>query len=373
MCTDTNMRMAHTDSSAGFAAAPAPTPMQPDANDDQHMMRRIVAHCRLYKGADTLRSTVQLGTALALFVTLGTTMLLLYQQGWFWASALLWLPAGGLLVRLFIIQHDCGHGSYFKTRRMNDMTGRALSLLTFTPYSFWRDAHNVHHAGSGNLGRRGIGSIDTLTVREYKTLPRLQRLTYRLYRHPLMVLLLGPPLYVILIQRLPLATSFSYFEDYRSLPYAKIWRSVLALDAGLLLFYGAIALVIGFVPLLLLFLPPVIIAAWLGGWLFFVQHQFEDAYWKDGEDWNFQNAALHGSSHYVLPRILQWFTGNIGLHHIHHLCSAIPNYRLQECMDNNADLKTMNRMSIAQSLRCIPLALWDEDQGKMVRFPKVSR
>lgn len=370
---DFEMRTARTDSATDFAPGPAPRTEAPVLQDDQHGMRQIVAHCGLYKGADARRSIVQLATTLALFVALSATMLFFHAQGWFWASAALWLPAGGLLVRLFIIQHDCGHGSYFKTRAQNDLTGRALSLLTFTPYSFWRDAHNLHHAGSGNLSRRGIGSIDTLTVREYKALPPLKRMAYRLYRHPLMVLLLGPPLYVLLIQRLPLTATFSYFEDYRSVPYAKIWRSVLMLDAGMVLFYGALVAVFGLAPVLLVFLPPVIMAAWIGGWLFFVQHQFEDTYWKDGKDWTFQNAALHGSSYYVLPRALQWFTGNIGLHHIHHLCSAIPNYRLQECLDTNAALQTLNRMSIRQSLRCVKLALWDETQEKMVSFAQALK
>jgi acyl-lipid omega-6 desaturase (Delta-12 desaturase) len=364
------MRTAPSDTSAAFASGTVPGP---DQDNESSLGQRIAAHCRRYQGADIPRSLIQLTTTLAFFIGLAAMMVVFFQQGWFWACALLWLPAGGLLVRLFIIQHDCGHGSYFRNRSMNDLVGRALSLLTVTPYSFWRDAHNVHHAGSGNLSRRGIGSIDTLTVREYEALPKRKQLAYRLYRHPLMVLLIGPPLYVIAIQRLPLTATFSYFEDYRSVPYAKIWRSILALDAALVLFYGSLGMLIGFMPLLAAFLPPVMIAAWAGGWLFFVQHQFEDTYWKDGKEWNFRDAALHGSSHYVLPRVLQWFTGNIGLHHIHHLCSAIPNYRLQECMEGNAELAGMNRMGIRQSLQSIPLALWDEELQKMVSFSRAKQ
>ncbi len=358
---------------ADLSAATTIDPVQYPPQQDGGAAQRIAAHCRLYQGADLRRSIVQLATTLAMFIGLAVIMIGAVQHGLWWISALLWLPAGGLLVRIFIIQHDCGHGSYFKTRGMNDLVGRGLSLLTFTPYSFWRDAHNIHHAGSGDLSRRGIGSIDTLTVREYESLPRGKKYAYRLYRHPLVVLLLGPPLYVILIQRLPLTAKSSYFENYRSLPYAKIWRSILALDAALVLFYGTLATMIGFGVMTAIFLPPVIIASWVGGWLFFVQHQFEDTYWKQSGEWNFREAALHGSSHYVLPRILQWFTGNIGIHHIHHLCSAIPNYRLQECMENDVDLRSMNRMSIMQSLRSIPLALWDEDQKKMAPFPKTAK
>ena len=335
------------------------------------LIKALTNHCNLFKGGDTKRSIFQLSTTLALFVATCVAMYLSLSHDMIWPVVLLWLPAGGLLVRLFIIQHDCGHMSFFKTRVANNLVGRLLSVLTVTPYTYWRDAHNMHHAASGNLDRRGMGSIDTLTVAEYKKLPLKKRFFYRLYRNPFVILVIGPPLHIMLIQRIPSPAAVSFFEEYRMVPYPVVFKSIILLNIAMLAFYGGIAALIGTANMFMIFLMPIMIAAWTGGWLFFVQHQFEDTYWEQHKEWNFQEAAVLGSSYYKLHPILQWFTGNIGLHHIHHLCSMIPNYKLQECMDSHPDLKNLNVMTLRESLRCIPLALWDETQKTMISFRKM--
>ncbi|MAE51003.1 MAG: fatty acid desaturase [Micavibrio sp.] len=290
----------------------------------------------------------------------------------YWIVAILILPAAGLLVRLFVLQHDCGHGSLFPSRRANNLTGRLLSVLTFTPYDCWRKAHNLHHACSGHLDRRGVGGVDTLTVREYRALSSANKLAYRLYRNPFVMILFGAPYNSLIGQRFFANKGLPFNESYRSLPFKKVWKSVLSLNLALVLFYGTLGMLFGFKPLLVIVLPVVIIASWIGGWLFFIQHQFEEAYWEKNENWNFHDAAVLGSSHYVLPPLLQWFTGNIGLHHIHHLCAKIPNYRLQECLEGSPVLQEMNRLNLGESLECACLALWDEDRRKMIAFSDVG-
>lgn len=345
----------------------------PEDNATAVLMKSLTHHCNNYKGGDTKRGLSQLITTCGLFFTSCVLMWASLRADMIWPVLLLWLPTGGLLVRLFIIQHDCGHLSYFKTRTANDNTGRLLSLFTVTPYGFWRDAHNMHHAASGNLSARGIGSIDTLTVREYTQLSPMRRLAYRLYRNPVMALLIGPPLHIMILQRLPFENAGFFFDGYKSIPMQKSWRSIIALDLALIAFYGGLSLLIGGATVALIFIAPIMIASWAGGWLFFIQHQFEDAYWAERRDWNFQEAAVMGSSYYKLHPVLQWFTGNIGLHHIHHLCSLIPNYKLQECLDANEDLKNINVMTLRQSLRSIPLALWDEGKKVMISFRQYER
>jgi acyl-lipid omega-6 desaturase (Delta-12 desaturase) len=337
-------------------------------SDVRQRIRLLSEHCQRYKGADIKRGVFQLATTGLLFLaTLAAMTAAFYHQAW-WLSALLIVPASGFLVRLFIVQHDCGHGSFFSSRRANDITGRVISLFTFTPYDYWKRAHNMHHAGSGNLNRRGIGSIDTLTVREYQALPPKKKFAYRLYRNPFLLLLVFTPYYVLLLQRSLPSQTLPYLDDYHTMKPRQALRSVVSLNIALAVFYGAAALLLGWEPVVLLYLPVMILTSWVGGWLFYIQHQFEDGYWEREGTWSFGEAAVLGSSYYALPRVLQWFTGNIGLHHIHHLCSAIPNYRLQTCLDNSPELQTMNRMTLTDSLKCVWWALWDEDQSKMVGF-----
>jgi len=335
------------------------TDMADAENEDLEKGRRLAAHCSAYRHADTRQALFQLLSTIIPFFAITIAMTYLSQHA-LWATLLLAIPAAGLLVRLFIIQHDCGHASFFPSRAANTAMGRLLSLLTLTPYDHWRRSHALHHASSGNLDRRGVGDINTMTVREYLALSRWRRLQYRLYRNPVILFLIGVPFYFLIIHRFPFGAPVSGNGG---------WRSIVALNIAIVCFYGLLMASIGVMPFVAAYIPVWIMATGIGGWLFFIQHQFEDAYWADEENWDLQLAAIHGSSYYVLPRALQWITGNIGLHHIHHLCSRIPNYRLQECMNDCPELEYVSpRLTLWESIKCARLSLWDEDTRKLIGF-----
>jgi acyl-lipid omega-6 desaturase (Delta-12 desaturase) len=286
-------------------------------------------------------------------------MWLALTYGYFWVYVGLAVPAAGLMVRLFMIQHDCGHGAFFRTRRTNDWVGRIIGVLTLTPYDYWRRTHAAHHAGSGNLDRRGMGDITTLTVREFRALSRWNRFRYRLYRHPAVLFGLGP-FYLFFVQhRFP---SGLLREGWQP------WMSTMATNAGIALLAAGAIWLIGIGPFLLLHLPVAMLAASIGVWLFYVQHQFEETFWASDQAWDAREAALHGSSHYDLPAPLRWFTANIGIHHVHHLASRIPYYRLPEVMRNHPELHDIGRLTLAESIRCVPLVLWDEAEKRLISF-----
>ncbi len=272
---------------------------------------------------------------------------------------LLAVPAAGFLVRLFMIQHDCGHGAFFRHRLANDWVGRVIGVLTLTPYDFWRRTHAVHHATSGNLDRRGIGDIDTLTVAEYLSLSRWGRLRYRVYRHPLVMFGLGPAYLFFLRHRLPFGLMRAGWQP---------WLSAIATNLSIVLVAAVTIWAIGFGPFLLVQLPVMLISASLGVWLFYVQHQFEDTFWAADRGWNLHDAALRGSSHYDLPIVLRWFTANIGVHHVHHLCSKIPFYRLPQALRQHPELAKVGRLTLVQSILCVRLVLWDEAARRLISF-----
>ena len=272
---------------------------------------------------------------------------------------LLAAPAAGFLVRLFMIQHDCGHGAFFRHRLANDWVGRVIGVLTLTPYDFWRRTHALHHATSGNLDRRGIGDVDTLTVKEYLSRSRWGRFRYRLYRHPLVMFGIGPAYLFFLQQRLPVGLMRSGWRP---------WFSTMATNLAIALLAAIMIWAVGFGPFLLVQLPIMLIGASLGVWLFYVQHQFENTFWAHDEAWNVHEAALRGSSHYDLPAVLRWFTANIGVHHIHHLCSRIPFYRLPLALRDHPDVAKLGRLSLGQSLLCVRLVLWDEVARRLISF-----
>jgi acyl-lipid omega-6 desaturase (Delta-12 desaturase) len=274
------------------------------------------------------------------------------------------VPAALLLVRLFAIQHDCGHGSFFASRRANDLLGRVLGVLTLTPYASWRKSHAVHHANSGNLDRRGTGDVRTLTVQEYQSLSLPWRLRYRMYRHPMVLFGLGPIFLFAIHHRIPAVSPFRH---------RKIWGSILGTNAALAAIVWLMLLTVGGRALLLGYLPMFLLAASTGTWLFYIQHQFEHTYWASDPDWNFHTAALNGSSFYDLPAVLHWLTGYIGFHHIHHVCSKIPNYRLRECFDENPEFRQTRRLTLLDSLKCARLSLWDEERRLLVPFRHASR
>jgi len=281
-----------------------------------------------------------------------------------WLGMISIVPAAAFLLRLFMIQHDCGHGAFFARRRLDDWTGRAIGVLTLTPYDYWRRAHATHHASAGNLDERGTGDIHTLTVAEYHSLSRLKKLAYRLYRHPLVMFGIGPIWLFLLKQRLP----FGMMRDGPS-----PWISTMTTNLAIAALSLAMMWAVGTVHFLAIHLPIVTLAGGAGIWLFYVQHQFEETHWSNADDWQFAEAALHGASYYDLPPVLRWITGNIGIHHVHHLSSRIPYYRLPEVLRDYPQLRNIGRISLGDSLKCVRLVLWDEAKGKLVSFREASR
>jgi omega-6 fatty acid desaturase (delta-12 desaturase) len=272
------------------------------------------------------------------------------------------LLAGMFMVRVFIIFHDCGHGSFYKSKKANNYLGFISGLLIFTPYFHWRWEHSVHHATSGDLDRRGIGDIWTLTVREYLDSSRWKKFSYRLVRSPFVLFLLAPISLFLVLERFP---------SKRAGPREK--RSVWLMNFALLAAAAGLISILGFLPWLVFQLAALVMASSCGVWMFYVQHQFEETYWSDSEDWDYTTAAIQGSSFYQLPRVLQWFSGNIGFHHIHHLSPKIPNYNLEKCHWSDPMFQEVKAMTLWGSLKSINSRLWDEDSKKMIGFRQLKK
>lgn len=329
------------------AAAPA-------APDPRALLKEIAA----YREPVPVRSVFELAITVVPFVLLWVAIWASIDAG-YWIGLLLAIPAAGFMLRLFLIQHDCGHGSFFRRRATNDWVGRVMGVLTLTPYDYWRRSHAMHHANAGNLDTRGIGDIDTLTVSEFRALSASGRFWYRVYRNPVVLFGIGPAYQFLLRHRLPLGLMRSGWQP---------WASVMATNVATALLVVAIIWMVGLVPFLIIQVPITLIAATVGVWLFYVQHQFEDTSWDRADDWTFHNAALHGSSHYDLPAVLRWFTANIGIHHVHHLASRIPYYRLPEVLRDKPELGEINRLTLLQSFKAVRLVLWDEERRGLVSF-----
>ena len=311
-----------------------------------------------YREPSCVRSIVELVITAVPFVVLWMLMWAALGTGC-WVGLLLAVPAAGFLVRLFMIQHDCGHGSFFGRRRANDWVGRVIGVLTLTPYDFWRHSHALHHANSGNLDHRGFGDVDTLTVREFLALSRWRQLMYRLYRNPIVMFGVGPMYLFVLQHRLPVGLMRSSWH---------FWLSTMATNIAIAALAATMIWLVGLGPFLLVQLPITLLAGSIGVWLFYIQHQFEDTFWARDEGWNFHEAALHGSSHYDLPNVLRWFTANIGVHHVHHLCSRIPYYRLPRVLRDHPELAAVGRLTLFQSLQCVRMVLWDERRRRLISF-----
>jgi len=334
--------------------------MQQAAQSDANVTpaRNLLTALAPYREPDHARSVLEL-------IITHIPFIVLWGAAWWALSISYWLTlaicvlAAGFLLRIFVIQHDCGHGAFFRRRVFNNWVGRVHGILTLTPYGVWRRSHAIHHATSGNLDKRGIGDVKILTVKEYRALPRLRRFAYRLYRHPLVLFGLGPAYVFLLRNRLP--------PGIRSADW-RFWVSTMGTNATIALVAGIMIYFLGAGPFLLVQLPITLLAASIGIWMFYVQHQFEDTFWAEDHAWTSHDASLYGSSHYDLPGVLNWFTANIGVHHVHHLGSRIPYYRLPQVLRDFPELTKVGRLTLLQSLVCARLRLWDEGQRKLVSF-----
>jgi len=311
-----------------------------------------------FRSPDDKRAAIELAITVAPLVALWIAIMLLVKAG-IWIGLTLTVPAGAFLLRLFLIQHDCGHGAFFRRRRTNTWVGRVLGVVTLTPYEFWRRSHAHHHARTGNLDYRGLGDVDTLTLSEYRDLSAAARWRYRLYRNPAILFGLGPAYQFLLRHRFPAGLKGSGWRP---------WISVMATNLAIAALCLAMMRWVGIGPFLLVQLPITLVAATSGMWLFYIQHQFDDTIWERDAQWTFHQAALHGSSYYDLPPLLRWFSANIGAHHVHHLCSTIPFYRMPGVLRLFPRLKTVGRLGMRDSLGTIKLALWDEDLRRMISF-----
>ena len=322
---------------------------------DVQSWRPLVAR---YQRPRTSRAVLQLATTLLPLALVFAGMYRLLAVS-FWWTLVLALPTAALLVRTFVLMHDCAHGSFFPSRRANQIVGAVTGLLTLIPFEHWRHEHGLHHAAAGDLDRRGHGDVDTLTVREYFARTRWGRLRYRILRHPVLYLVLGP-VFFVLEKRVPPRGASAGRRQIMS-----VWTTnaaIVILGVGLTTLVGA--------RVFLIYLPAYYVAVAAGLWLFFVQHQFEGTYWQDHQHWDYGAAAIAGSSFFRLPTLLQWVTGSIGFHHVHHLGPRIPNYNLQQCHEENPVFHRATVVTLRQSLSAFRLALWDEEAGRLVSFAR---
>jgi len=329
-----------------------------DACDARDWMQILLR----YREPNHARSIIEIAITLVPLAALWALAWAAHYFGFWWLSLVLAVPAAGFLVRLFMIQHDCGHGAFFRHRLANDWVGRVIGVLTLTPYDYWRATHAVHHATSGHLDRRGIGDVESLTVREYVSRTFWRRVRYRAYRNPFVMFGIGPAYLFGLRLRLPIGMMGSGWAP---------WLSTMGTNVAIAGIVATLIWLIGIGPFLLVQLPIILLAGSIGVWLFYVQHQFEWTFWAHEGEWTFHDAALYGSSHYDLPEILRWFTANIGVHHIHHLCSRIPYYRLPRVLRDHPELRGVSRLTLIESFRCVRLVLWDERRRRLVSFREV--
>jgi len=333
-------------------------------NPDPSDTRELRASLSQFERAELRHSVFQIFTSIGLFLLACAAMYVVAGYSTI-ATLLLAIPTGALLMRVFIVQHDCGHGSFFASRRANTILGNICGVLTMTPYANWRRQHAQHHASWNNLDKRASG-MDIysvcLTVEEYQALSRWQRLAYRVSHHPLVMHVLLPPLVFLLLYRVPFDTPRSWRRERLSVLYTNL---------ALLAVFGGLIWIFGLGTVALIHIPIISVAAIIGVWLFTLQHRFDRALWTRDPEWSYVDASLQGTSHFRLPRVLQWFTGNIGLHHIHHLAPRIPNYRLQACHDAVPEVHTEKPLDLKGGLRAMWLSLWDERQSRLVRISDV--
>jgi omega-6 fatty acid desaturase (delta-12 desaturase) len=339
---------------------PVDVPHRPTQAAKKH--RELMTALAAFQTPSLPRSAWQFSSTVLLYLAVNAAMYAVAPVS-VWLAVALAVPAGALVVRLFIVQHDCGHNSFFKSRRLNDLFGRFCSVITYTPYAFWRRQHANHHASFNNLDRRdtGIDLYSTCaTLKEYLALPPTQRWLYRAIRHPAITQIVLPPFVFLVLYRLP-------FDAPRT--WGRERRSVLMTNAALAVVLGGLWFAFGLRTMALVQFPIVAVAAIIDVWLFSVQHRFEDAMWERQEGWSHVQASMEGTSYLKLPRVLQWFTGNVGFHHVHHLAARVPNYCLQACHQAHHELHAVTVLTFREAIRAPFYSLWDEDLRRMVRFP----
>lgn len=314
---------------------------------------RIVSQ---YDSPEVTKSIWQLVNTFIPYLVLWYLMYRSLEVG-YWLTFVVAIPTTLFLIRVFILQHDCGHNSFFRSRKANTWVGMTCSIFTFVPFHYWRRTHAIHHAGSGDLEHRSIGDI--MTVSEYATKTRWEQLKYRISRNPIVMFMIIPTIVFVVGYRFDFLGRKEWKRERKGL----LWTNL-----GLLMMAVAMSWLIGFQAYVTIQLTIIFLGAGIGTWFFFVQHNYEDAYWANGNDWDFTTAALEGSSYYKLPRILQWFTGNIGFHHIHHLSPKIPNYNLEKAHNENEIFQTPVTLTLRTGFETTNLSLWDENSGKMISF-----
>lgn len=324
-------------------------------------MKEWMEIVRKYNYPDRARSIWQIINSLVPYAVLWYLMYLSLSVS-YWITLGLSLLAAGFLVRIFIIFHDCGHGSFFKSTWANRIIGTILGSLVFTPYEYWTNDHAAHHRTVGNLDKRGSGDVWTITREEYSAMSRFKKFHYRLYRHPVILFLIGPFFFFVFFYRIP-----------RKKMTPKERRGIHLTNLIVAIWVTGLILLMGWKAYLLIQLPVIYLATSAGVWLFYVQHQFEEVIWTRQDEWNYEKMALEGSSYLKFPRLLQWFSGNIGFHHIHHLSPKIPNYKLEQCQRENELLRNVHPVTFRPSLRTIRLRLWDEKAGKLISFRQLRK
>jgi acyl-lipid omega-6 desaturase (Delta-12 desaturase) len=329
----------------------------PDFPDLRKNWRAIIAP---YQQPEMRRSLWQIANTVLPYLALWALMAWTSHFA-YWLTLILAVPAAGFMMRTFIIFHDCGHGSFFNDKRLNTWVGRVTGVLTFTAFYYWTHDHAIHHATAGDLDRRGVGDVETLTVKEYLALPGYRRLAYRMMRNPFFMLVIGAPLVFLVFHRLWAPGSA---QRERS--------SVIWTDISLAAVFAVLVWALGFKTVVMVHLPILWLGTAGGVWLFYVQHQFEGVYWRRHSEWDYLDSALQGASYYKLPKILQWFSGNIGFHHLHHLSPRIPNYRLEACQKENPVFQAVQPLTLLTSLRSLRLRLYDEERRRLIGFRELK-
>lgn len=324
-------------------------------NNDRSWQKLIMK----YNQPDIRKSIIQLINTFIPYLIMWVLMVLSTKVSYILTFALA-IIAAGFLVRIFIIFHDCGHGSFFKSKKANDIVGTISGFIVHTPYYKWHAQHADHHATTVNLDNRGLGDIWTMTVSEYLSATPRQRLMYRIMRNPFILFIFGPLYLIFILNRF----------SKKSLNTKAKWNVYLT-NILILTFGVGMSLLIGWKAFLFIHLTHLFIAQAVGLWLFYAQHNFEDVSWERADTWNYKNAAIHGSSFLKLPLILQWFTGNIGFHHIHHLSPRIPNYNLERCQEENDFFKDVKPITLWSTFKAMRLSLWDEASHQLIRFRNV--